>query len=640
MFAKLKGFFSRKNPIPFAVNYLYFSLAFVYISALSFINIFSKEAGGFFSKLYFLFTAAGQSLLEIACIVLIASWIWNKLPSWIYKLFIGISFFALSCHLVDFILVRLMDASFMYAFNLLFAEGITHFFAAFAAMNLSHTMLIMMAALLVIIPLIGIAIYFLTKKVIRKKALILRPLHLLIAVFALSVSLIAIDISAKPFLDAGIYSQYSKSLPFGASFVSPSGPKISLPGAVKHPRNEDEVLKKIGERHFTAEKKPNIYLFVVETFRADYVTPEIAPNLYQFKKENFSFPLSLSNASSTHISWFSIFHSVFPHHWTEMKKNWKGGSATLHILKDLGYRINVFSTAELSYYKMNDLLFGEQNKMLDVYQEFPSCWDQQSCDRDKSAMQALQNALSEENGSQGNLFVVFLDSTHSEYSWPKDFPTKFTPISDGIDYLSMAGGKKDLQLVKNRYKNSVAFVDHLFGEFMKTLKEKQLDEEAIVVVTGDHGEEFFEHGAMFHGTHINQMQTSVPLYYKFGQKQNTSTSTFTSHMDIFPSILHHLTGQDNFADLFDGESLFKANRWPYIFTVKQNAGKTPYEFFIHDGRHKILAKFVDPKDIYSSEEIEILAMENAAEERLSQGKDPALIEEFQSAFDQLTVHEK
>ena len=79
------------------------------------------------------------------------------------------------------------------------------------------------------------------------------------------------------------------------------------------PRDEKETRKRIP--HLTAAAQPNIYLFVIETLRRDFVNGETAPHLISFANENTNFASSYANGNWTPLSWFAIFHSDFPYNW-------------------------------------------------------------------------------------------------------------------------------------------------------------------------------------------------------------------------------------------------------------------------------------------------------------------------------------
>jgi hypothetical protein len=164
--------------------------------------------------------------------------------------------------------------------------------------------------------------------------------------------------------------------------------------------------------------------------------------------------------------------------------------------------------------------------------------------------------------------------------------------------------------LKNRYRNAIYWDDHLIGAFFKKLGEKRAYDPSMIVLTGDHGEEFFEDGALFHGTHLNVWQTKVPLFYKIPTPYPPS-ATLTTHLDIFPTILQILTGRSEWNHYFDGQSLFQANRWPYALSVQHNGPDVPSEFALSDGKLKLFARFLDAPLIHSTPAIELFSLQSA-----------------------------
>ncbi len=580
----MKNFFKKDFHEKNEVNYLYFSLFLLFLTGLSLFHFLYWEV-----SLIFILYAIGQAVFEVFSLILIATLLKRWTPIWVYYLFISISFLILLLHFTNFTMVRLMDTTLKYVFKFLFGSGIDHFIAGLQALNMNWTMIAVIILSFLLIPLGGLCFYWLTFRISRFK-----PLNLSINQMALTLgmtgsALFTLDLVSQPLLNRHIYDKYQKTLPFGTTFLSPSASHISLPRPFAPVRKEEETLKKLPKVALT--HLPNIYLFVIETFRKDFLTA--APNLTAFGKENIEFARSFANASTTHLSWFSIFHSDIPLYWTSMRDTWKGGSLPLQFLKKLGYKIRVYSSSDLKYFNMDKLLFGSSRELADSIEEYTNDRSMQPCERDALALSHLYRDLEE----KGNIYVIFFDSTHSEYSFPKDFPLKYEPIAKEIDYLTIGPKSPEIELIKNRYRNAVHYVDHLLGQFFTTLKTKGLYGDAIIAITGDHGEEFFEEGALFHGTHLNQYQTSVPIFFKFPSKDWTPQTDEATHMDLFPSILHYLTKQSDFTALFDGRSIFGLDRHPFRFTVLQNGPDAPMEFSIEKSDLKLKARFVDPSKL-------------------------------------------
>ncbi len=136
---------------------------------------------------------------------------------------------------------------------------------------------------------------------------------------------------------------------------------------------------------------------------------------------------------------------------------------------------------------------------------------------------------------------------------------------------------------------------------MNTLKDKGLYDEGVVIFTGDHGEEFFEEGQLFHASHLSSMQTEPPIYMKLGNNQRAREcevdELVTSHVDIFPTVLDYLMGREAFSSAFDGESVFKRERKDFVVTGRFNGPRRPEEFFITNGEEKAIFRFKGRKSL-------------------------------------------
>jgi len=610
------------------INYLFFGFLFVFLLGLTFSHYIRTGDSIWGAPLFFLLYAFGQALLEVFCFMLFGYLLHRWTPRWVFKLYIGLSFALLLAHFTNYIFVRLMDASISYLFKFFLGCGIEQFLVVFSATNLNSGMIAIIIGSIIAVPLLGIGFYWLTQKVSLKKPLLLTQKQILIAVASLSMILLGLDFAAKPYLTRSLYDKYKKTLPLGSTFLSPASEQISLPAPIRHSRSESDVQKAIDQNSFAVQDRPNIFLFVTEALRQDYINSETAPNLTRFARENISSDSTFSNANTTNLSWFSIFHSDYPYYWTEIRDSWTKGSAPLQILKKMGYRIRVYSGADLSYFNMDQIVFGKDRKLADSIKEFSSA-KFESCERDRLAIEALTKDASQE--PSGTIFILFLDSTHSEYSAPKDFIHPFLPQAESVDYFSIGQSSDSLELLKNRYRNSIYWIDHLIGECFDKLREKNIYDPSMIVLTGDHGEEFYEDGALFHGTHLNVWQTKIPIYYKIPLSHPESHSIMSTHIDIFPTLLHLLTGQSKWDSYFDGQSLFAKDRWSYALTVQHNGHNAPNEFSLSDGQMKLYARFPLSR---SAQDIELLSLMNFDGKEIESSKETVQAH-FSKAFDHM-----
>ncbi len=108
----------------------------------------------------------------------------------------------------------------------------------------------------------------------------------------------------------------------------------------------------------------------------------------------------------------------------------------------------------------------------------------------------------------------------------------------------------------DRYQGEVAFSDELLGRLVSRLRERQLLERTIVVVTADHGESLGEHGEASHGFFVYDATVAVPLIVRTPWGLRGRSRAQVSLVDVFPTILD-LTGLPA-EPAIDGQSLLPA----------------------------------------------------------------------------------
>lgn len=108
-------------------------------------------------------------------------------------------------------------------------------------------------------------------------------------------------------------------------------------------------------------------------------------------------------------------------------------------------------------------------------------------------------------------------------------------------------GADDLAYLIDRYDSALRKTDAVIGKLVETLRQEGLLDKTLVIVTGDHGEKFFEHQKMVHGgDYLYNEVLNVPLIMsneKAFPKQKRVEDLVES-IDIFPTILDLLQVKD------------------------------------------------------------------------------------------------
>ncbi len=586
------------------LNYIYFGILFFALAALQVYHA----------------VAVLESFIEVAVLAWFSSFLLNRrlrVFHWIYICGITLLFFL---RIADFAIVRLMDVSAWRWLELIFQETFTNFIEMLYATNVKLSMWIMSFFAVVGLVALSCLVFYLSNKLCQKRPWIFSSRKAVtfcllgfIAVGVTEVFLYATQVPHASF-------RYAKALPWKRTLLDAKEEIIEVKGYLKDSQTSALQLSQMDSNSFSLERKPDIFLFVVESLRDDFLTEMVTPTLSRFRTENHHFSKALSISNATHKTWFSLFYSLYPFYWTRYQpKQWKQGGLPLALLKKMGYQTHVYASSRLNYYEMDETLFGKDRSLVDHLHEFRVDESLTASETDAMAIEKLCSDVRSSEQKGGRFFITFLDSTHFDYSWPKEKTPKFLPIEDKIDYLEVICGRKRLDTVRNRYRNSIHYVDELFSIFEKTLKENDVWDDSVVVFTADHGEEFDEFGCVFHASGLSLPQLQVPLYVKLGQDlvgTGLDRSRRASQMDIFPTIFHYLVGEDFLAPLFQGESLLGKQKKNYTLGARYNASQLPSEFYIQKDAYRMVVEFCNPKDIFHSRFLKVKSIVDDKEEKV------------------------
>ncbi len=107
----------------------------------------------------------------------------------------------------------------------------------------------------------------------------------------------------------------------------------------------------------------------------------------------------------------------------------------------------------------------------------------------------------------------------------------------GEKLLSLSAEERDY--IQRLYDAGVQRFDEALGVFLETLEQEFAGEELLVVITSDHGEEFFERGSAGHGSFSQYYEEllHVPLIVRFPDARAERIDEPASTLDIVPTVL-------------------------------------------------------------------------------------------------------
>jgi len=380
------------------------------------------------------------------------------------------------------------------------------------------------------------------------------PRHVALRVMMISLGgLACLEVVSYRVRDPFLWDREIRRVPLAFALARPDANLVSFRVNLKETRRppiDETALHAAQDR-----ARPDVYIVVIESLRQDAMTKAIMPRLTGFAERSWTFSHPVTTGNVTHFSWYGLFCGNYPIYFSGAKSDPREpGSLPLEILHRLGYRIDLLATPDTEYQNLEQIVFGNKGKLLD--RKFHPA-DPTPPGRDQRVIDELVRAVQTEPAG-GRVRIVALDSTHCEYGWSPAFSPPFQPFANGAsitkNYREDANAR---QLVENRYHNAAAWVDSLLGQFFDALAAAGRLENSIVIVTGDHGEAFWEHGPATHGSDLGYEQIEVAFALHLpGEKPRRLDRVF-SLIEVMPTVLYQVGYDPGAGNLFAGEPLQK-----------------------------------------------------------------------------------
>ncbi len=296
-----------------------------------------------------------------------------------------------------------------------------------------------------------------------------------------------------------------------------------------------------------AASAPNVLLIVLDTVRAQNLSlygygRRTSPHLDRIAEAGVCFDRALATAPWTLPSHASMFTGRYPH---ELSADWwspldqrdptlaevlgRQGYATAAFVGNLIYGNRVFGL-DRGFHHYEDFTPSVGQLILspaltrwavdgEMYRKVTG--DHQVVNRKHAP--AINDAFLRWVGAAGQTpFFAFLNyfDAHMPYLPPHPFDGLFgrkrPPGSQPQQHHNVAGNDRrlspeELATELDAYDGALAHVDHHVGDLLGRLDAQGILRDTVVVIVGDHGEEFCEHGVRGHGNSLYLPSLHVPL---------------------------------------------------------------------------------------------------------------------------------
>ena len=324
--------------------------------------------------------------------------------------------------------------------------------------------------------------------------------------------------------------------------------KLKVKGKLNYPLNPIQ---------FNKPAKPyNIIWLTSESWRADTLNEEVMPKSWEFAKNAARYTRNYSTGNGTRMGVFGMFTGLPGNYWFPFLAE-RRGAAIIDVLQKQDYQMDLRTSAKFTYPEFDKTIFAHvPSEQLHDANVAPTGWE-----NDRDNVTKLLSFIDQRNPAKPFFTFMFFESPHARYYFPPESVIA-TPFRDDLNYatLNKTALRNDIIPIKNRYINSVHHLDMQYGRIFDYLKTHQLLDSTIVVLIGDHGEEFMEHGFWGHNSTFVDPQVRTPLViYAPGMKPVVSDQ-MTSHMDVIPTIMPLLGVTNPSSDYATGYNLFAGEK--------------------------------------------------------------------------------
>ncbi len=278
---------------------------------------------------------------------------------------------------------------------------------------------------------------------------------------------------------------------------------------------------------------PNLILISLDTLRADHLPTygyprDTAPFLDGLARSGTVFEHAITAASSTTPAHMSLFTSLPPSAHGVVKIS--DFSALAPGARTLAEMLGAQGFVTAAFCEDGAITRGRGfERGFDFYYENPPPVPHVP---EVQSARTFARALDWLDGTGERRLFLFLHTyeVHAPYEPPAAWEGHFE--GDGHS------GEEPGRLKRDLYDREIRYLDGRLEALWSGLAERGLLERSLVVVTSDHGEEFYEHGFWGHGATVYEEQLRVPLLFVGpGVPSGQRIAAPVGFTDILPTLL-------------------------------------------------------------------------------------------------------
>ena len=389
-----------------------------------------------------------------------------------------------------------------------------------------------------------------------------------------------------------------------ASFFRPEGFAFEPSARREAVAERDAVLRASYPRPIATAPRKNVVLIIVDSLRADRM------QVYGYRRETTPFLAGLVQSGrmkKIEAAFSSCSESFCGITSTLSSRSFRDISARTFqlqdVLSDQGYRTWFLLSGNHSTWNGLPYFYhSDEETFFDG-----SLTERYTMDDDRLVLEGLER-VPPASAKQPAFFYVHLMSPHYlgvQFDESHVFTSPDDRVSPGLEPYKILS-----QLNKpDRYDDKVRQADGIIRDVFSALRMKGYLDDAIVVVTGDHGEGLGErHWA--HGWHLYNEDIRIPMLLYDVPAAAYPDLTFAAQVDIAPTILDRLGLP--IPESWEGQSLLAPSRTRFTY---HQTYFVPNRFAVLYRNEHTLFKFIATPQ-YGTEELYDLAADRAESQNL------------------------
>lgn len=286
------------------------------------------------------------------------------------------------------------------------------------------------------------------------------------------------------------------------------------------------------------KKLYNIVIIGIDSWNKNSFTQECMPNLTEFSKQTEYYDNHFSSSNGTRGSLFGFFTGLSSYYWKSFDYT-SLQPLLIEYLINNNYDIQVYPSANFNSPPFARMFFSNVPN-INTESEGKTTYA-----KDCYITDNFIKDLEKQDTKKPFFKFIFYDLAHA-ISVPEKQNTKFTPAWKFPDYSKLSNDM-DVLPYWNLYRNCVYQIDSLASLVLNKLKAKNLLENTIIIITGDHGQEFNENKKNYwgHNGNFTKHQIGVPFMLYYPQCTPKTIKYRTSHYDVSPSLMNMNFGITN-----------------------------------------------------------------------------------------------